>query len=258
MQFHTASLPRDSLITSWVMGGDAGRSDWHLVYDFSENVDRVRAIRERSLEIGVQGLRPVPHPVGSTAWWDLVKDGSKLVVKNEGTISKIWWGSMADWPEFAMRPAHGQESSWTREGDPRRFVVGLRARIEFVEERWKKADRNLGPVHRLVLRMWTEESRLRSSGIAPGPGGVGTRIAGGQGTRIVYLDVPSMEVAEVLRQIAWQEGRASSRWRLCGGRWMVQVAIPGEGEPRREQLLKHLYREAERLGGRIDGSEEIE
>ena len=44
---------------------------------------------------------------------------------------------MADWPEFELKDAAGALTTWTRKGDPRRYVEGLAARVEFAEHPWK-------------------------------------------------------------------------------------------------------------------------
>lgn len=53
-----------------------------------------------------------------------------------GIISRIYMGSMRDWPEFTLRTDNGEESHWTREANsPAQFQLyqeGCRVELDYV------------------------------------------------------------------------------------------------------------------------------
>jgi hypothetical protein len=147
-----------------------------LVYDLSKESERIGQMRRVTLETE-EGLAAEPALVGSPDWWAAVEGGRLQLTSVEGRIADVFWGSMADWPEFTLETDDGERSQWTREGDVTRYVEGLRVRLEYVLHPWKKTHHLvLGPESKLTIRVWIEPSKKRSSGIAPGPGGIGSRI----------------------------------------------------------------------------------
>ena len=148
--------------------------EWVRVYDLREDLDRVRAMQDASLHRPDMGLLPDPHLVGTPAWWSAIKKGRRTAVTVEGTITRIWWGRMGAWPEFALSSADGEKSAWTREGDFTRYVVGLRARAAYVVQRFKEGvqlARQGDPTTRLVLAIAIEHSDQRLPSDVPGPFG---------------------------------------------------------------------------------------
>jgi hypothetical protein len=49
---------------------------------------------------------------------DRVASGEIPLHTSRGVITKLYMGSMNDWPEFTMRSDSGEESSWSRYGIP--------------------------------------------------------------------------------------------------------------------------------------------
>jgi hypothetical protein len=223
------------------------------LYDFRCQQERIAQMQEASLSHDDMGLAPDPL-VASPAWWQAIERGELRRKRLDGAITKVRWGSMADWPEFEMRDSGGNVSTWTREGDLRRFVEGLRVRVEFVEHPWKHADHSLGTHSRVVLGMWVEESAARASGIAPGPGGAGYELSRRQGDVTHYLCVSDRDSGDALLAALKRRGRVG---RVRGGgtsrEWIVQVWTPRAHAARREAL--DLDALARRFGGRYDGGE---
>jgi hypothetical protein len=152
---------------------------WHVAYELRADEDRVTQMRDlsrddRRLEMG---LAPKPYLVGSRRFWRAIASGRLPTVVVEGEITRVYWGSMGDWPEFEIAADEGQKSTWTREGDPARFVEGLKARVECVEMPWKpRVPHRVDQLDKLVIRILVEESELRSNPTAPGPGGIGYQL----------------------------------------------------------------------------------
>lgn len=144
------------------------------VYSFEQDTAAyVAAMQKASLDTSNFGLSPSPALVGTPEWWRAANDGTLVRTVVNGTISRVYWGSMGDWPEYELTADDGSKSTWTREGDFARYVEGLRARITFVLHPWKVPDQHgLGPASEVVLTVEIEESDRRSDPHAPGPGGI--------------------------------------------------------------------------------------
>jgi len=226
----------------------------HL-YNFRDQHEKIAAMQRTSLT-GDGGLEPDPL-VGSDDWWGRIADGSMPVVRLDGTITRVYWGSMADWPEFELRDTSGEISSRTREGDARHYVEGLSVRVDYVEHRRKPSSHGLGTHSRVVLGQWVEESLARSAGTAPGPGGAGYELTREHGEATHYLYAPSRVAGEQMLTELEKEGRIGRVW--GGGTaslWIVQVwtAVAAEAKAQAPELDAF----ARRFGGNYDGGEIID
>ena len=223
------------------------------LYYFASQRDLIDQMQETSLAREDLGLAPEPL-VASAAWWDALERGELRGGCVDGAITNVWWGSMADWPEVEIRDANGHLSTWTREGDPRRYAKGLGARVTFVEHPWKHEAHGLGPHARLVLEIWVEESTARSSGLAPGPGGAGYELSRRHGEATHYVAIAERDRGEDLLAEFERVGRAGRVW--GGGtpaQWIVQVWAPRAAEAQAEAAKIDAV--ARRFGGRYDGGE---
>lgn len=241
---------------------DAPPEGFVLLYDLAVENELIAHVQKASLDSSsTLGLSPEPL-VGSEEWWDEIASDRRPIRWIEGVIDSVWWGSMADYPEFSIRGDDGNVTTWSREGSSRRYVEGLRVRLGYVEHRWKDAreSERLGfePESKLVLQVWIEDVPLRSSGIAPGPGGAGYRLAREHGNAVHYLEFASQDDAARAIATLESDGAAKSRpYRGAPrGAWLVQVwdADSAVVDDRRRQLAAV----AERLGGRYDGGEVVE
>jgi hypothetical protein len=227
------------------------------LYDFRDQTEKIAAMQRTSLTHETMGLAPAPL-VASDDWWAEIDSGAIPPVRLDGVVTRVYWGSMADWPEFELRDARGELSSWTREGDARRFVEGLTFRLEYVEHPWKHPRPGEPRMRRVVLGQWIEESPLRSAGIAPGPGGVGYEYARkhhGEATH--YLYAPTRTTAEHLLGDLEREGHLGRVW--GGGTselWIVQVAAATADIARSE--ASQLAAFARGHGARYDGGEIVQ
>jgi hypothetical protein len=151
--------------------------DWVTVYDFASDQQKIRAMQDATLGPTDFGVSAKPALVGTHEWWRAIEDGRLPRHVLEGSICKVYWGSMGDWPEFELVVADGTQSKWTREGDITRYVEGLRVRLTYTCHPWKKKKPSwgLGGESHVVLRVDLELSDRRSDSRAPGPGGVGLR-----------------------------------------------------------------------------------
>ena len=227
------------------------------LYDLRDQLDHIAAMQRTSREDGEMGLAREPL-VGSDEWWGQVGTSERPLHRAEGIITRAYWASMADWPEFELSGSDGALSTWTAEGDRRRLVPGLRARGEYVEHPWKPRSRRDFDEsnHRVVIGIWVEDSPRRIDGIAPGPGGAGYRLDRRFGEVVHYLRMPSRAVGEHLLTLLEEQGRVGRVW--GGGTadlWYASVWAPSEAQARGEiATLDHLARTH---GGNYDGGEVI-
>jgi hypothetical protein len=163
-------------VTAIGSSADAGQYDaavdWVIAYDIRLDEARVRQIQQATLSPGF-GLVPEPALFGSDDLWRAVGDGRVEALIEEGHITRVWWGTMGDWPLWSFRSSDGPESEWTREGDHTRYVEGLRARITTVLVRWKEDSQlvQMGQpaAHRMLIKVELEDSAARSALSGPGP-----------------------------------------------------------------------------------------
>lgn len=228
------------------------------VYELSLDIDRVRQMQEASLTRRDVGLAPAPL-IGSPEWWHAVETGARPTQVLAGEITRVYWGSMADWPEFAII-ANGEETSWTREGEIRRYVDGLHAQLAYVEHPLKEAAREAGwltgPMSKVVLSIDVEESSRRASGIAPGPGGMSFQLTRQRiGDVVHYIRFSEAERAarasEAFRRQSLvvppkPRDHASLGWLIGVGHRDASTALRWRSE---------LETQAQQLGGTYDGGE---
>jgi hypothetical protein len=152
----------------------------HFIRTYSLEQDRARieAMQKASLDATNFGLSLVPALVGTPEWWLATQDGSLAHGVVSGMTSRVYWGSMGDWPMCEVTANDGSKSDWTREGDIARYAEGLQVRFTFVLHPWKTPDQHgLGGASKIVLTVDVEDSDRRSDPRAPGPGGVGLRMS---------------------------------------------------------------------------------
>ncbi|QKE82887.1 hypothetical protein [Arthrobacter sp. NEB 688] len=144
-----------------------------LQYDLRADKAHVRAMQKATRKRPDVGLAPVPALVGSWRWWRAIDSGRYPSTILDGTITRVFWGSMGDWPMFTLRTLEGETSDWTRQGDPTRYVEGLAVRLQYVVQRFKDSvpDWSLAGTREtnLIVRIWLEPSSLRSEATGPGP-----------------------------------------------------------------------------------------
>lgn len=139
------------------------------MYRLRDDTERIKSIQKTTLETADYGVVPEPALLGSSDWWQAIDEGRLPLQTAQGTITRVFWGSMGDWPEFELTTPNGDVLGWTREGDITRYVEGLQIQVTYVVQRYKPT----APILRdkpakIVIEIMVEESPLRSRGFGRG------------------------------------------------------------------------------------------
>lgn len=156
----------------------------------------VRHMQEASLDPNHRGLDPDPL-VGSEEWWTAVEDGTLHGATARGRVRRPVWSSMADYPTFELEADDGRVSSWTREGDIRRYAPGIDIAVSYVLHPYEEPDLMPDGPSRIVTRVEIADSEQRVSAIAPGPGGAGYGLAREEGNSVHYAIGEEAELSKL-------------------------------------------------------------
>jgi len=125
-----------------------------LVYDFEKDKERIKDIQDATLNTIDFGLQIEHGLVGSDEWWLAIDKGlfSKIVI--EGTISRVFMSGHNDYPEFELLTKDGR-SNWSRMANTASeddlYVGGRKARITYIEQKFKKSVPGIGIIDKFVL-----------------------------------------------------------------------------------------------------------
>jgi hypothetical protein len=117
---------------------------WHTIYKLAQDEQQIAAVQKATLTTDEYGLEPTHGLFGSDEWWKQIADGRLPVETLSGTISRVYMGSMGDWPEFEMVIEGGFTERFTRYQTPPDgsqdafYVVGRRIELDTV---WQEARR---------------------------------------------------------------------------------------------------------------------
>ena len=130
------------------------------VYTLADDHARIRKVQRATLNTQDYGLVPEHGLFGSEEWWDAIRSGEISTIRVEGIVSRVYMGSMNDWPEFEI-DAGGRKTRWTRHvhrrEDDAAYVVGRKVRLEYIVQKAKTDLGNLGTTKQeVVLRVAIE------------------------------------------------------------------------------------------------------
>ena len=121
------------------------------VYNLTKDTEHIRKVQRATLNTTDYGLIPEHGLFGSEEWWQAVRMGKLPTIRLEGVISRVHMGSMNDWPVFELDCA-GKKSTWPRQGHPpEAYIVGKKARVDYVVQKAKKDLANLGTTDQEVI-----------------------------------------------------------------------------------------------------------
>jgi hypothetical protein len=112
-----------------------------VTYSLRSDQKKIDQIQKATLETEDFGFQQTHGLFGSRDWWGKVADGTLPVQTARGTISKVYMGSMRDWPEFKMHSSDGMELTWTREAQSKEldelYKEGAEVEVDYVVQSFK-------------------------------------------------------------------------------------------------------------------------
>jgi hypothetical protein len=109
------------------------------IYRLKADKDYIALVQKATQTNEDFGIESTHGPFASAEWWQHIRDGSLPVHHLRGTISRVYMGSMNDWPEFTLRSESGEETNWSRYANEPEFAglytVGRPIEIDYVVQR---------------------------------------------------------------------------------------------------------------------------
>ena len=113
------------------------------VYSLRKDTQRVEQVQKATLTTKDFGIQPTHGLFGSPDWWRNIENGELPVQTLRGIISRVYMGSMGDWPEFQVASEdNGITESFTRMFHKREqdaaYQVGKKIEVDYVWQKIKK------------------------------------------------------------------------------------------------------------------------
>lgn len=126
------------------------------IYNLANDQEHIHKVQRATQNTKDYGLVPEHGLFGSDEWWEAIRTGKLPSVRVEGVISRVYMGSMNDWPEFEI-DSSGRKTTWTRYGNrPAAYVVGKKVQLDYVMQKAKKPLGNVGVDQEVPLRIAIE------------------------------------------------------------------------------------------------------
>lgn len=131
-----------------------------VTYDLRKDVDQIKRIQKATLDTDEFGLQQTHGLFGSESWWTKIDIGELETHTLRGIISKVYMGSMGDWPEFEVKDKNGNKSQWTREvndaKDDSLYIEGKDIEIDYVIQRHNEKSWDGGSETKCVIQIRIE------------------------------------------------------------------------------------------------------
>ena len=125
------------------------------VYQFKNDEQKIADVQKATRTTEQFGVEPTHGMVGTDEWWSNIRDGTLPVHTLRGRISRVYLGSMRDWPEFTLTLPSGESSNWTREADSLQlsqlYVEGRAVELDYVVQHHRKKSWDGGAETKFVL-----------------------------------------------------------------------------------------------------------
>ncbi len=129
----------------------------NIAYRLRDNPEFIANVQRATMATKEFGIEPTDALFGSAEWWSRVESGQLATHTLRGYITRVYMGSMNDWPEFELTSDDGEKSSWTREANSKAhasmYEVGRRVELDYVLQRHRPAAWDGGSETRVVLEI---------------------------------------------------------------------------------------------------------
>jgi hypothetical protein len=127
------------------------------VYRLRDDEEKIAGVQRATQATTEFGIEPTHGLFGSPKWWSYIETGQLSVHRLRGTITRLFMGSMGDWPEFELTGEDGSVSEWTREANSKEqaslYEVGQLAEIDYVRQRHRRNSFDSGAETEVVLEI---------------------------------------------------------------------------------------------------------
>ena len=131
------------------------------VYELRLDTDFIAHVQKATRTTQEFGIEPTHGLFGSPEWWEHISSGTLPVHHLRGTISRVYMGSMNDWPEFTFRSEAGEESNWSRYGNSpalaAHYAVGRSIELDYVLQRHRPKSFDGGAEHKIPIEIRIQE-----------------------------------------------------------------------------------------------------
>jgi atypical dual specificity phosphatase len=144
--------------------------DMVTVYSLRRDKRHVEDVQRATLTTKDFGIEPTHGLFGSEEWWNQIASGKLPVERLCGVITRLYMGSMNDWPEFSMRSDAGQDVSWSRYANSEHladfYAVGRRVEVDYIVQHHRAASFDGGAETKCVIevRIGAEAAALPQDG----------------------------------------------------------------------------------------------
>jgi hypothetical protein len=132
------------------------------IYRLRADKDFIAQVQKATTTTEKFGIEPTHGLFGSAEWWQHVRDGTLPVHTLRGAITRIYMGSMNDWPGFTMRTETGEESSWSRYAtDPAfasLYTVGRPIELDYVVQQHRPHSFDSGAEDKIPIEIRVGEN----------------------------------------------------------------------------------------------------
>jgi hypothetical protein len=131
------------------------------VYRLQDDTERVQQIQKATLTTPNFGIQQTHGLLGSSDWWNNIEVSKLPVHTLRGVISRVYMGSMGDWPTFQITADDGNTESFTRECHSKEqdaeFLEGRRVEIDYVWQQLRSIEA-VSPSVKIILEIRIQET----------------------------------------------------------------------------------------------------
>lgn len=113
------------------------------IYSLSEDRKHVANVQKATLTTEDYGIQQTHGLYGSKDWWAQIAEGKLEKKTISGVVSRVYMGSMNDWPEFTVRNESGEEESFSRYANNptlgKEYQEGRKIEIDYVMQKHKRS-----------------------------------------------------------------------------------------------------------------------
>lgn len=134
------------------------KSDLVIVYQLRQSKQEIEAAQRATLTTWKFGIARTHGLFGSDEWWKNIESGKLKVQTLSGVITRLYMGSMGDWPMFDMRSETGKEFSFSRYSNGKDlgnlYAAGRSIEVDYVLQRHRLfSDLSFLKRHKVVVEV---------------------------------------------------------------------------------------------------------